>query len=97
MGVNRLLVKQVELTFPDPKKTAPENWKASCVITGNLVAAFRVHETFQTADHEASLKDGQGGVRKWNVMRSEAELEETIACAPTQVARRLWQVTKTGT
>ena len=37
----RLPVKQVGLAIPDLVKTAPENWTASCVITGHLVAALR--------------------------------------------------------
>ena len=37
----RLSVKQAGLALPDPTQTAPENWTASCVITGHLVAALR--------------------------------------------------------
>ena len=40
-GVTRLPVKQAGLSLPNPTQTAPENWTASCVITGNLVAALR--------------------------------------------------------
>ena len=50
-GVTRLPVKQVVLALPDPSQTAPENWTASCVITGHLVAALRGQVEFQTADH----------------------------------------------
>ena len=32
-GVICLPVKQAGLALPDPTKTAPENWTASCVIT----------------------------------------------------------------
>ena len=40
-GVTRLPVKQAGLALHDPTQTDPENWKASCVITGHLVAALR--------------------------------------------------------
>ena len=50
-GVTRLPVKQAGLALPDPSQTAPENWTASCVITGNLVAALRGQVEFRTAYH----------------------------------------------
>ena len=40
-AVTCLPVKQAGLDLPDPTMTAPENWMASCVITGHLVAALR--------------------------------------------------------
>ena len=40
-GVTRLPVKQAGMALPDPTLTAPENWTASCVITGHLVAELR--------------------------------------------------------
>ena len=49
----RLPVKQAGLALPDPVKTAPENWTASCVITGHLVMALRRQVVFRTADHSA--------------------------------------------
>ena len=52
-GVTCLLVKQAGLDLLDPMKTAPENWTASCVITGHLVAALRSQEEFRTVDHSA--------------------------------------------
>ena len=41
IGVTFLSVKQAGLALPNPDQTAPENWTASCVITGHLVAALR--------------------------------------------------------
>ena len=52
-GVTLLPVKQGVLSLHDTTKTASENWTASCVITGHLVAALRVQEELQTADHSA--------------------------------------------
>ena len=40
-GIIRLPVKQAGLALTDSTQTAPENWTASCVITGHLVAARR--------------------------------------------------------
>ena len=53
IGVNCLSAKQAGLALPYPKKTAPENWTASCVITGHLVAALKGQVEFRTADHSA--------------------------------------------
>ena len=50
-GVTCLPVKQAGLALPDPSEMAPENWTASCVITGHLVAALRGQVEFRTADH----------------------------------------------
>ena len=55
-GVNRLPVKQAVLTLPDTTNTAPENWTASYVITGHVVAALRGQEEFRTSDHSAFLR-----------------------------------------
>ena len=54
-GDTRLPVKQAGLSLLDPTLTAPENWMASCVITGHLVAALRVQVEFWTADHSSCL------------------------------------------
>ena len=40
-GVTCQPVKQSGLVLPDPKKTTPENWTVSCVITGHLVTEIR--------------------------------------------------------
>ena len=48
-----LPVKQAGLALPDPVQTAPENYTASCVITGHLVVALRGQVVFWTADHLA--------------------------------------------
>ena len=40
-GVTRLPVKQAVLDLPDLTLTSPENWTASCFITGYLVTALR--------------------------------------------------------
>ena len=53
--VTRLPVKQALLALPYLTKTSSENWTASCVITGHLVAALRVQEEFQTVYHSACL------------------------------------------
>ena len=62
-GVTRLPVKQAVLALPDPTQTAPENWTASCVITGHLVASLRGQVEFQTADHLACLREGRTEVQ----------------------------------
>ena len=65
-GFTSLTVKQAGIALIDPTKTAPENWMASCITTGHLVAALRVREEFQTSDHSEILRYGRGEVRKRN-------------------------------
>ena len=62
-GVTHLPVKQAGLDPPKPSQTVPENWTASCVITGYLVAALRGQVELQTADHSACLREGRTEVR----------------------------------
>ena len=78
-GVTRLLVKQAGLALPYLTKTSPENWTASCVITGRLVAAHTGQEEFQTENHLACLREGWTEVRKRIVLLVEESLVETIA------------------
>ena len=49
-------MKQAELELSDPKKMAPDNWAAFCVITGHLVTALRVREDYRTDNHGAILR-----------------------------------------
>ena len=57
-GITFLTVKQAGLALPDPSQTAPENWTASCVITGKLVASLRGQVKFRTADYLTCLLEG---------------------------------------
>ena len=67
-GQARLPVKQAGLALPDSVQTAPENWTASCVIIGHLVAALKGQVVFRTADHSACLWKGRTAVRKrWEI------------------------------
>ena len=61
-GVTRLPVKQAVLAVPDPSQTAPEDWTASCVIIGHLVASLRVQVEFRAADHSDCLREGRMAV-----------------------------------
>ena len=80
-------MKQAGLAIPDPVKTASENWMASCVITGHLVAALRSHAIFQTADHTACLRGGRLAVRHRGEQRAEAALTAALEGAPVLQAR----------
>ena len=95
-GVTCLPAKQAVLALPDPTLTFPENWMASCVITGRLVTALRGQVEFRTADHLASLREGRTAVWKRSAQQSEKSLALTIAGSPVQGAQRLQQSTNTG-
>ena len=64
-GVTRLPVKQAGLALPDPYHTAPENWMASCVITGHLVAALKGQVEFRTAYRREGSPAYQSNRRDW--------------------------------
>ena len=83
----RLLFKQSGLAIPDPVKTAPENWTASCVITGHLVADLRGQDVFRTDDHTACLRGGRLAVRHQGEQRAEATLTAVLEGGPVLQAR----------
>ena len=94
---NTLLpVKQAALDLPDPVQTAPENWTASCVTTGHLVAALTGQLVFRTADHSACLRMGRMVMHKQGKKRSEEALTAALEGAPVLQAHRLQRVAKTG-
>ena len=95
-AITRLPVKQAGMALPDPTRTAPENWQASCVITRHLVSALRGQEPFRTADNAACLRDGRAAVRRQSVAKAMSSLEMTISGAPAVVTRRLRRATKNG-
>ena len=86
-AITHLTVKQAGLALPDPTRTAPDNWQASCVIKGHLVSELRGQVTLRTADHAACLRDGREEVRRKSVTKAMASLEATIARAPEVVTR----------
>ena len=89
-------MKQAGLALEDPMLTAPENWTASCIITGYLVAAIREHVELRTMDHLACLQEGRTAVRKRSAHWAEEALVATITGAPVQGARQLQRATNTG-
>ena len=95
-GITHLPVKQEGLALPGPTQTSPENWTASCVITGHLIAELRGQVKFRTADHSACLREGQTAVRRRIQQRAEEALAATLEGVPFQCTRRLQRATKTG-
>ena len=91
----RLPVKQAGLAIPDSVQTAPENWKASFVITVHLVAALRVQAVFWTPDHMAYLRGGRMAVRHWGEQWVEAALTAALEGDPVLQARRMQRAAKT--
>ena len=95
-AITCLSVKQAGLALPEPTQMAPDNWQASCVITGHLVSALRGQVPFWTADRVACLRDGRAEVRRKSVAKAMASLEATITRALEVVTRQLRRATKTG-
>ena len=74
----------------------PENWTASCVITGHLVAALRGQVEFRTADHSAFLQEGWMAVRGCGQIWAEEALTAALEGAPVLHARHLQRAANTG-
>ena len=74
-------------TLLEPTKTAPENWRASCVITGHLLAALRGQMEFRTADHLACIKEGRKVVWWRSAQKARESLAVTFTWYPVQGAR----------
>ena len=88
-AITGLPVKQAGMAPQDPTRTAPDNWQASCVITGHLVAVLRVQVPFRTADHAACLRYVRVAVRWQSVAKAMASLAASIAGDPAVVTCRL--------
>ena len=95
-GITRLPVKQAGLALPDPTQTDPENWTASCVITGNLVAALRGQVEFRAAEHSACLREGWTAVRRRGKILAEEALTAALEGDLVFHARHLRRVANTG-
>ena len=75
---------------------APENWTASCIITGHLAASLRGQQEFQMANHSPYLQEGRAEVHKRSVVQAGEAWTETLAGSPVQDTCRLRQAMKTG-
>ena len=91
-----MTVKPAGMALPEPTKTTPENWMASCIITGYLVAALRIQEEFRKTDHATYMREGREYVRKRNTLQLEEELTDALEGAPVHVTHRLRRATTTG-
>ena len=88
-------MRQAVLALPDGTKMAPENWTASCVITGHLVAELRGQVEFWRADHLTCLREGQTAVRRWEQSRAEEALTAALEGGLVLHARRMRRASKT--
>ena len=95
-GVPQLPSKHAGMDLPDLTMSAPENWMASFVITGYLVAALRDHDDFRMADQAIFLREGRTEVRKRIARWSEKAMAETLVGAPAQVTRHSWRPLAAG-
>ena len=86
-GITRLPVKQAGLDLPNPSQTAPENWTATCIIKGHLVASSRGQVEFWTTDHSVCLREGWTTVRRRGHIRAEEALTAALEGAPVLQAR----------
>ena len=55
-------VSPTGITLLKPTLFASENWKASCVVTGQLVADIYSHTELKTGDHAMLLWQGRSDI-----------------------------------
>ena len=58
-AITGIAVKQAGIALPEPTQTALNNWTASCVITGHLVASLRGTAEFRLGDHALLMGEGR--------------------------------------
>ena len=69
-----LTVTQAGIALPDPTWTAGENWTASCIITGYLVAAFHGTAKFRLGDHALIMAEGTEVICQQSAEEAETSL-----------------------
>ena len=58
-AITSLPVKQAGIAIPNPTRIDGANWTASCVITGDLVAALCGTAEFRLGDHALLMGEGR--------------------------------------
>ena len=58
-AITSLPFKQAGIYLPNPTQTAGENWTASCVITGHLVAELRRKAKVRYGNHALLIGEGR--------------------------------------
>ena len=58
-AITGLPFKQTGISLPDPNRTVGANWTASCMITGNLVAALRETAKLRSGNHALLMEEGR--------------------------------------
>ena len=85
-------VNQAEIALIDPTQTAGDNWTASCVITGHLVAALHVMDKFWSGDHPPLMQEVRDEIRQQHAKAAETELGEARSAASTEDARQVGRI-----
>ena len=70
-----LPVKPTGIVLPNTTLLASENWMASCVVMGHLVAALRYRIAFRTGDHTLLMRGSCVEIQHHNVHNSQVDLE----------------------
>ena len=63
-GVTQLPVKQVGLAITNPNLSDLDNWTASCIVIGHLIADLRGRTEFNTRNHTLLLQEGRWEIRR---------------------------------
>ena len=80
-AVTSLAVKKAGIALLDPTQTAGEPWMASCVRTGNFVAALLVTAEFRLGDHALLMRESREDIQWKHAEAAETALGEAWAAA----------------
>ena len=73
-AITSLPVKQSRTSLPEPPRTARENWTASCVVTGHLVAALYGTDEFRSGNHALLMGEEREEIRHQYAEEAETSL-----------------------
>ena len=85
-------VNQAEIALINPTHTAGENWMASCVITGHLVAALHGMDKFWSGDHPPLMQEVRDEILQQHAKAAETELGEDRSAVSTKDAHRMGRI-----
>ena len=94
--INSIPVKQAGISLPNPTQTAVENWTASCVIMGHLVAALQGTAEFRSGNHAPLVGEEREEIQHRHTEEADNALGEAWDAASKLDARRLGRIQRAG-
>ncbi len=91
-----LPVKKAGLAIPNPTTTAGDNWTATTVMCGHLIAAIHGTVESRSADHSAVMAAGKVKTQERKLSESTATLKTILSNLPDGQSRTIRRGEQTG-